>query len=70
MHFHHWIDCHGVAFSKELLEWGRIFSGFAGRGGGGGGGEEYSSKKGFWVLKVQNDLRYKNESKVRVLHSV
>ena len=27
-HFHGWIDYNGVAFSIELLEWGRIFSGF------------------------------------------
>ena len=27
-HFHDWIDYNGVAFSIELLEWGRIFSGF------------------------------------------
>ena len=27
-HFHDWIDYNGVACSKELLEWGRIFSGF------------------------------------------
>ena len=27
-HFHDCIDYNGVAFSKELLEWGRIFSGF------------------------------------------
>ena len=33
--FHDWIDYNGVAFSIELLEWGRIFSGW-----GGGGGEE------------------------------
>ena len=25
-HFHDWIDYNGVAFSKELLEWGRTFS--------------------------------------------
>ena len=30
-HFHDWIDYNGVAFSKELLEWGRIFLGFWGR---------------------------------------
>ena len=24
-HFHHWIDYNGVAFSRELLEWGRTF---------------------------------------------
>ena len=27
-HFHDWIDYNGVVFSIELLEWGRIFSGF------------------------------------------
>ena len=26
--FHAWIDYHGVAFSIELLEWGRTFSDF------------------------------------------
>ena len=25
-HFHDWIDYNGVAFSIELLEWGRKFS--------------------------------------------
>ena len=30
-HFHDWIDYYGVAFSIELLEWGRIFSGFRGK---------------------------------------
>ena len=29
-HFHDWIDYNRVAFSIELLEWGRIFSGFWG----------------------------------------
>ena len=29
-HFHDWIDYNGVAFSIELLEWGRTFSGFRG----------------------------------------
>ena len=24
-HFHDWVDYHGVAFSIELLEWGRRF---------------------------------------------
>ena len=28
LHFHDWIDYNGVAFSIELLEWGRIFSDF------------------------------------------
>ena len=27
-HFHVWIDYNGVAFSMELLEWGRTFSDF------------------------------------------
>ena len=30
-HFHDWYDYNGVAFSIELLEWGRIFSGFWGK---------------------------------------
>ena len=30
-HFHDWIDYNGVAFSTELLEWGRKFSGFGGK---------------------------------------
>ena len=30
-HFHDWIAYNGVAFSKELLEWGRMFSGFGGK---------------------------------------
>ena len=30
-YFHDWIDYNGVAFSIELLEWGRIFSGFGGK---------------------------------------
>ena len=27
-HFHDWTDYNGIAFSKELLEWGRTFSDF------------------------------------------
>ena len=27
-HFHHWTDYNGVAFSKELLEWGHTFLDF------------------------------------------
>ena len=27
-HFHDWINYNWVVFSIELLEWGRIFSGF------------------------------------------
>ena len=30
-HFHDWINYNGVAFSKELLEWGRPFSDFWGK---------------------------------------
>ena len=30
-HFHDWTDFHGVAFSKELLEWGHTFSDFWGK---------------------------------------
>ena len=33
LHFHHWIDYHRVAFSMELLEWGRTFSDFWGETG-------------------------------------
>ena len=29
--FHDWIDYNGVAFSMELLEWGRTFSDFWGK---------------------------------------
>ena len=30
-HFHDWIDYNGVAFSIELLEWGRTFPDFVGK---------------------------------------
>ena len=30
LHFHDWIDYNGVAFSIELLAWGRTFSDFCG----------------------------------------
>ena len=29
-HFHDWINYNGVAFSIELMEWGRTFSDFLG----------------------------------------
>ena len=29
-HFHDWFDYNGVAFSIELLQWGRTFSEFLG----------------------------------------
>ena len=31
-HFHGWIDYNGVAFSLELLEWDRTFSGLGASG--------------------------------------
>ena len=31
LHFHDWIDYNGVAFSIDLLEWGRKFSDFGGK---------------------------------------
>ena len=31
LHFHDWIDYNGVAFSIDLLEWGRKFSAFGGK---------------------------------------
>ena len=47
-HFHDWIDYDRVAFSIELLKWGRIFSGF--------GGENILASRGFWqdflLLKI------------------
>ena len=30
-YFHEWIDYNGVAFSRELLEWGRTFSDVLGK---------------------------------------
>ena len=30
-HFHNWFDYKGVAFSVELLEWGRTFLDFWGK---------------------------------------
>ena len=30
-HFHDWIDYNGVAFSIELLKWGRSFPDFLGK---------------------------------------
>ena len=29
-HFHKWIDYNGIAFSIELLQWGRTLSNFGG----------------------------------------
>ena len=60
-HFQDWIDYNGVAFSIELLEWGRTFSGF--------GGENILASREFRYYKIWDDLWYKNERKVRVLYS-
>ena len=32
-HFHDWSDYNGIAFSIDLLEWGRKFSDFGGKKG-------------------------------------
>ena len=45
-HFHHWIDCNGVAFSIELLGWGRTFSNFLG----------YDSSSYLWLANVPECL--------------
>ena len=60
-HFHDWIDYNGVAFLIELLEWGRIFSGFW--------GENILESREFGYYKIQDDLWYKNERKVHVPYS-
>ena len=60
-YFHDWIDYNEVAFSIEQLEWGRIFSGF--------GGKNILAIGSLGIKKIEDDLRYKNESKVRVLYS-
>ena len=31
LHFHDWIDYHGIAFLTESPEWGRTFSDFWGK---------------------------------------
>ena len=43
-HFHGWVDYIGIAFSLELLEWDRTFSGF--------GGSENSGRYGFKNNKI------------------
>ena len=54
-HFHGWVDYDGVAFSLELLEWDRTFSGF--------GGSENSGRYGFKNKKiVLTSLSLKNVS--------
>ena len=60
LHFHDWIDHNEVPFSIGLLECSRIFSGF--------GGKNILASREFEYKKIENDLRYKNESKVRVLY--
>ena len=46
-HFHGWIDYNGVAFSLELLEWDRTFSGFGGSENSGWSGAH--NPMGSWV---------------------
>ena len=53
-HFHGWIDYNGVAFSLELLEWDRTFSGF--------GGSENSGRYGFKNSKNFTSLSLTNVS--------
>ena len=60
-HFQEWVDYNGVALSIRLLQWGRIFSGF--------GGKNILASREFGYLKIEDDLQYKNERKVSVLHS-
>ena len=52
-HFHDWIDDNGVAFSIELLEWGRTFSDFGIRQS-----LIYtvSKRTGMFVLKVKSKV--------------
>ena len=50
-HFHDWIDYNGVAFSIELLEWCRIFSGFWGKNILATGKFGYSKKKGRFSIQ-------------------
>ena len=47
-HCHDWIEYNGVAFSKELLEWGHKFSDFGGR-------KEFKMGR-FSVTKNQREL--------------
>ena len=53
-HFYDWIDYNGVAFSIELLEWGRAFSDFWGN----------------IVLHISNWQTYQNVCSVGVFHSI
>ena len=51
-HFHHQIDYYGVAFLRELLEWGRTFSVFW--------GSENSGVQGFKNRKIYTTLSLTN----------
>ena len=63
-HFHDWSDYNGVAFSIELIEWGRKFSDFGGKKG---------LKMGrFSVKKIRRLLfiKFNNKLTLTALHSV
>jgi len=53
-HFQDWIDYNGVAFSIELLEWGRTYSDFLGK----------------TVLHISSQQTYQNVCTVGVFHSI
>ena len=53
-HLHHGIDYYGVAFLRELLEWGRTFSVFW--------GSENSGRQGFKNRKIYTTLSLTNVS--------
>ena len=62
-HFHDWTDYNGVAFSIDLLEWGRKFSDFWGKLG---------FKMGrFLVKKIRKLLfnKFNNKLALTALHS-
>ena len=55
-HFHDWSDYNGVAFSTDLLEWGRKFSDFGGK----------------WGFKMERKLlfiKFNNKLALTTLHS-
>ena len=65
-HFHGWIDNNGVAFSLELLQWDRTFS-----GSGGSGRQGFKNGKSFYSIKFnqcvnsfQSDLVKRLKQKV------
>ena len=54
-HFHDWIDFYGIAFSIELLEWGRTFSDFFRKG----------SSSYLWLANVPECLNCNNSGAPR-----